>query len=41
MGYVEAQFATAGMELQAIVRGQPVATTVVPTPFVQTRYKRR
>lgn len=40
LAYVQADYAQPGTELFAIVRGKPVPMTVVPTPFVPTRYYR-
>jgi aminomethyltransferase len=40
MGYVETASARAGMELQATVRGRPIAVEVVNLPFVPHRYYR-
>ena len=40
MGYVNADFATAGTRINAIVRGKVVAMEVAAMPFVPTRYFR-
>jgi aminomethyltransferase len=40
LGYVQPDYAVAGTELFAIVRGKPVPMTVSATPFVPTRYYR-
>ena len=40
MGYVVADFATAGTELGLSLRGRTVTGTVVPMPFTPHRYKR-
>lgn len=40
MGYVAAAHAAAGTALDLIVRGRPLAATVVPLPFVPHRYRR-
>jgi aminomethyltransferase len=40
IAYVEPDYAAAGTELYAMVRGKPVPMTVTPTPFVPTRYYR-
>jgi aminomethyltransferase len=40
LAYVEPDYAAAGTELYAMVRGKPVPMTVTPTPFVPTRYYR-
>ena len=40
IAYVEPDYAAAGTELFAMVRGKPVPMTVTPTPFVPTRYYR-
>jgi aminomethyltransferase len=40
MGYVDASCASAGMRVNAIVRGKPVAMEVAPMPFVPNRYFR-
>lgn len=40
MGYVDAAFAAPGTALQLLVRGKPLAATIVPMPFVPTRYFR-
>jgi aminomethyltransferase len=40
MAYVETAFATPGMELDLIVRGQPRAGVVVAMPFSPHRYKK-
>ena len=40
MGYVETAFAAIGTEVLAIVRGKPLAMTVVKMPFVPQRYYR-
>jgi aminomethyltransferase len=41
MGYVAADYAGDGMELAAIVRGQPRPAVVSPLPFVPHRYVRK
>ncbi|MCE2509800.1 MAG: glycine cleavage system aminomethyltransferase GcvT [Alphaproteobacteria bacterium] len=38
MGYVETPFAAEGTEVQALLRGRPVAARIVKPPFVATRY---
>ena len=40
IAYVEPDYAAAGTELFAMVRGKPVPMVVTPTPFVPTRYHR-
>jgi aminomethyltransferase len=40
IAYVEPDYAAAGTELFAMVRGKPVPMVVTPTPFVPTRYYR-
>lgn len=40
MGYVEAEFAQDGTELDVVVRGKPVGACVTQLPFVPHRYKR-
>lgn len=40
MGYVEAEFAVVGTQVNAIVRGKPVTMVVSALPFVPTRYQR-
>ncbi|HEY2133873.1 MAG TPA: glycine cleavage system aminomethyltransferase GcvT [Acetobacteraceae bacterium] len=40
MGYVPRALATDGTKLELLVRGKPLAATVVPTPFVPHRYIR-
>ena len=40
MGYVEAEFAVVGTQVNAIVRGKPVPMVVSALPFVPTRYHR-
>ncbi len=40
LAYVQPDYAAAGTELFAMVRGKPVPMTVTPTPFVPTRYHR-
>lgn len=40
MGYVPAEFAAVGTQVNAIVRGKPVAMMVVAMPFVPTNYFR-
>ena len=40
LAYVEPDYAAAGTELFAMVRGKPVPMVVTPTPFVPTRYHR-
>ncbi len=40
LAYVNPDYAAAGTELFAMVRGKPVPMTVTPTPFVPTRYHR-
>lgn len=40
MGYVETALAEPGTELQAVVRGKPVAVTVARMPFVPPHYHR-
>ncbi len=40
MGYLPPQLATAGMRVEAIVRGKPVTMEVSPMPFVPNRYYR-
>ena len=40
LAYVDPDYAAAGTELFAMVRGKPVPMTVTPTPFVPTRYHR-
>ena len=40
MGFVEAEFAVVGTQVNAIVRGKPVPMVVSPLPFVPTRYHR-
>ena len=40
MGYVPAEFAAVGTQVNAIVRGKPVAMKVVAMPFVPTNYFR-
>ncbi|MBX9738779.1 MAG: glycine cleavage system aminomethyltransferase GcvT [Beijerinckiaceae bacterium] len=40
MGYVDAAFASPGARVDLLVRGRPLAATVVPMPFVPTRYYR-
>ena len=40
MGYVEAEFAVVGTQVNAIVRGKPVTMVVSALPFVPTRYHR-
>ena len=40
MAYVDPDYAAAGTELFAMVRGKPVPMVVTPTPFVPTRYHR-
>jgi aminomethyltransferase len=40
MGYVPAEFAAMGTQVNAIVRGKPVAMKVVAMPFVPTNYFR-
>jgi aminomethyltransferase len=41
MGYVDAAHATAGTATQLLVRGKPLAATVVKLPFTPHRYARR
>ena len=41
MGYVPAEFADVGTELNVIVRGKPAAAEVVAMPFVAQRYYRK
>ena len=41
MGYVEAEFAVTGAQVNAMVRGQPVPMVVSALPFVPTRYHRK
>ena len=40
LAYVQPDYAAAGTELFAMVRGKPVPMVVTPTPFVPTRYHR-
>jgi len=40
MGYVETSFAAPGTKIDLMVRGQALAATVVPMPFVPHTYKR-
>jgi aminomethyltransferase len=40
MGYVPAEFTAMGTQVNAIVRGKPVAMMVVAMPFVPTNYFR-
>ena len=40
LAYVQPDYAQAGTEIFAIVRGKPVPMVVVPAPFVPTRYYR-
>ena len=40
MGYVETSFAAHGTKIDLMVRGQALAATVVPMPFVPHTYKR-
>ncbi len=40
LAYVRPDYASAGTELFAMVRGKPVPMVVTPTPFVPTRYHR-
>ena len=40
MGYVNANLATTGMRINAIVRGKPVPMEIAPMPFVPHRYFR-
>ncbi|MBL4837803.1 MAG: glycine cleavage system aminomethyltransferase GcvT [Kordiimonadaceae bacterium] len=41
MGYVPADFAADGTDIQLIVRGKPLPAKVAKTPFVAQRYKRK
>ena len=41
MGYVEADFAAEGTELDLIVRGKEMPARVAPMPFIPTGYKRK
>lgn len=41
MGYVPADFAADGTDIQLIVRGKPLSAKVAKTPFVAQRYKRK
>ena len=40
MGYVEKKFAVPGTPAELIVRGKPLAASVVALPFVPHRYVR-
>ncbi len=40
MGYVETPFAANGAKIELMVRGQALAATIVPMPFVPHTYKR-
>ncbi|MDB5508008.1 MAG: glycine cleavage system protein [Hyphomicrobiales bacterium] len=40
MGYVDAAFSAPGAQVDILVRGRPLAATVVSMPFVPTRYYR-
>ena len=40
MGYVNANLATTGTRINAIVRGKPVPMEIAPMPFVPHRYFR-
>ncbi|MEX0300567.1 MAG: glycine cleavage system aminomethyltransferase GcvT [Kordiimonas sp.] len=41
MGYVPAEFAADGTDIQLIVRGKALPAKVAKTPFVEQRYKRK
>lgn len=41
MGYVETAFAAPGIQVNLLVRGQPLPATVTPLPFVPHSYKRQ
>jgi aminomethyltransferase len=40
LAYVQAEYATSGTRLNAMVRGKAVPMQVSPLPFVPTRYFR-
>jgi aminomethyltransferase len=40
MGYVEREEAAPGTRLHLVVRGKPLAATVVELPFAPHRYRR-